>query len=276
VINLKHEMERELSRIDPPDLWDRIQADAADLGDADVVDLSTSRHGRRPSLWLAVAAAAMVLALIGALTLFDDDQAVDTTPVNEVPLPPSFPGWAGAVREPSDEVHRLTGMRVEDPPDAAEPWVDLTLVTAGSDGGGMWRFFLAEEPPRLDLVEPGVVIALGVTFDTDADGTADYVVSLDTDASEPPGFRAWVTDLATGETDMQDGGPYGYPVEFGFPTIGEPDIPVFLTFLQESAAPADLDPGKVRFYAWTVATRDGAVFAHDYAPDTGWVSRSGE
>ena len=36
--------------------------------------------------------------------------------------------------------------------------------------------------------------------------------------------------------------------------------------------PADLNPDTVRFYAWTSATRDGAVIANDYAPDTGWIT----
>ena len=56
MIDLKREIERELSLIDPPDLWDRIQADASNDGDAAVVDLTTARRRRRPSLWLAVAA----------------------------------------------------------------------------------------------------------------------------------------------------------------------------------------------------------------------------
>ena len=91
MIDLKHEIERELSLIDPPDLWDRIQADASNDGDAAVLDLTTARHRRRPSLWLAVAAVTVLLALVGALALLDDHQTVDTTPATEVPVVPEPP-----------------------------------------------------------------------------------------------------------------------------------------------------------------------------------------
>ena len=67
MIDLKREIERELSLIDPPDLWDRIQAEAANDGDAAVMDLTTARHRRRTSLWLAVAAVTVLVALVAAL-----------------------------------------------------------------------------------------------------------------------------------------------------------------------------------------------------------------
>jgi hypothetical protein len=223
-------------------------------------------------VWLAVAAAVVLVALVGALALLGDDQVVDTNPVNEVPTPTptSVPGWSGPVRAPSDVVHRST----VDPLDASVGWADMTLVTSESQNAGFWRFRLAEAPPRVEDQEPGVVIAYGLTFDTDADGAADYVVGVDSDATQRGQLRAWVTDLATGETDMQDGPPYGHPIEFGYPTVAEPDIEVFLTFLRGSE-PADLSSDQVRFYAWTSVARDGVVFAHDYAPDTGWASRDG-
>lgn len=85
MIDLKREIERELSLTDPPDLWDRIQADASNSGDAAVLDLATTRHRRRPSLWLAVAAVTVLLALVGALALIDDGQTVDTTPATDAP-----------------------------------------------------------------------------------------------------------------------------------------------------------------------------------------------
>ena len=46
-------------------------------------------HWRRPARWLAAAAVASVLALVGALTLLDDDQAVDTTPATPAPVEPA-------------------------------------------------------------------------------------------------------------------------------------------------------------------------------------------
>jgi hypothetical protein len=91
VIDLKHEIERELSLMDPPDLWDRIRAEAANDGDAAVVELTTAQHRRRPSLWLAVAAVTVLLAVVGLLALLDDDPTVDTTPATEVPVVPEPP-----------------------------------------------------------------------------------------------------------------------------------------------------------------------------------------
>lgn len=55
-------------------------------GDAAVVDLTTVRHGDRTSLWLVTAAAVTILlALVGAVALLDDDQTVDTTPATDAP-----------------------------------------------------------------------------------------------------------------------------------------------------------------------------------------------
>ena len=91
MIDLKQEIDRELSLIDPPDLWDRIQADATNNGPVAGLDLSPAPRRQRPSLWLAVAAVTVLLALVGASALLDDDQAVDTTPATEVPVAPEPP-----------------------------------------------------------------------------------------------------------------------------------------------------------------------------------------
>jgi hypothetical protein len=82
--------------------------------------------------------------------------------------------------------------------------------------------------------------------------------------------------LATGETTEQIGPPYGFPVEFSHPSEGAPlsleGFPTMLfTFLGDTG-PVGPAPESVRFYAWTSATRDGVVFANDYAPDTGWMT----
>jgi hypothetical protein len=49
--------------------------------------LSVDRPGRRGPRWLAVAAVAAVLALIGALAVLDDDPTVDTVPSGLLPRP---------------------------------------------------------------------------------------------------------------------------------------------------------------------------------------------
>jgi hypothetical protein len=87
-----------------------------------------------------------------------------------------------------------------------------------------------------------------------------------------------VTDLATGVTDEQVGPPYGRPIEFTHPDerTGPDDIynrrTLTLTFLDINRSGIDdLNPETVRFYAWASATRDGRIYAKDYAPDTGWM-----
>jgi len=294
VIDLKHEMERELSLIDPPDLWDRIEADAANDRVAPALYLSTARRRRSTSRWLVAAAVVAAIALVGALTWPDDDQGVDTVPADTgettttVPEPPV---WAGPVRDPGSAVHRMAGgdelasglfgvpeYNWEDPLDASEPWADVEHVLFNEVNRGHWTFDLAASPPLLTDLEPGVRVAYGLVLDTNADGAADYLAGIDNDAPRRGDFRAWVTDLATGETEVRVEPPY--PVEFGYPSEEDPDYPVnegyrpraplFLTFLGDK--PRDLDPKTVRFYLWTSASRDGQVFAQDYAPDTGWIT----
>lgn len=78
-----------VAAMDPPeDLWERV-VERANGGDAAVHDLTIAPRRRRPSLWLAVAAVAALFALVGALTLLDDHQTVDTTPVTGVPSAPA-------------------------------------------------------------------------------------------------------------------------------------------------------------------------------------------
>lgn len=251
---------------------------AAGQGDAKaaVVDLTGSQYRRRPSRWLAIAAVMALFALVAALTLLDQDQTVVTTPVTSPTTIESttttMPAWSGALRDSSTVVHRLAvdgeDMSWDDPLDASESQVDIERIVSRDLNSGYWVFDLAIPPAN---PEPGLVLAYGLVFDTNADGAADYVVGIDNDAPKAGNFRAWVTDLATGQTDMRVEPGYGFPIEFGFPSERDPRYPVFLTFLGDSR-PADLDPNTVRYYAWTSAARDGGVFAHDYAPDTGWMS----
>lgn len=79
MIDLKHEIKRELDLIDPPDLWERIQDDAENHDLASLVPIHR-RHQHRRSRWVpAVAAVTILLALVGATVLLDDDQTIDTT-----------------------------------------------------------------------------------------------------------------------------------------------------------------------------------------------------
>ena len=74
----------------PEDLWAQV-IERSTNGDAVILGLVLAPRHRRASLWLAVAAATVLLALVGALALLDDDQTVDITPVTEAPVVPEPP-----------------------------------------------------------------------------------------------------------------------------------------------------------------------------------------
>jgi len=155
----------------------------------------------------------------------------------------------------------------------------MTRVRYGNgDNVPYWTIELAATPPPAASLDPGQLIAYGLVLDTTGDEVADYVVGIDNDAPQRGDFHVWVTDLRTGETDEQIGPPYGLPIEFSYPHEGKPGSlsdprALVLTFLTPYA-PSDLDPETVRFYAWASASRDREVFASDYAPDTGWMTRT--
>jgi hypothetical protein len=79
VINLKQELERELTLIESPDLWDRIQ-DAARHGSEEAVVAPPPRPPRRAALLVVAAGVMCLLALVGSTLLREEVQTVDTTP----------------------------------------------------------------------------------------------------------------------------------------------------------------------------------------------------
>ena len=271
-----------------------LRASGPDDADA-LVDLASVRRWRRPPVWLAVAAVMALLALVGVLAVLDQDQTVDTTPITDPTTTTAPPIWSGPELDrgtvvlpmadlPSGEpgVHEFSS---QDPIDAAVASVDVTRVRSlePHPGGmnGYWSLDLAAMPPRPIDLEPGMIVTYGIAFDTDADGVADYTAGIDNDAPVRGDFRAWVTDLATGETREQVGPPYGFPIEFNHTSDGgctvsdeEPNCGVDLMFLGDDgrSAPAGLNPETARFYVWTAVTRDGVLVANDYVPDAGWMS----
>jgi hypothetical protein len=84
VIDLKHELERELGLLDPPDLWDRIRSDASDRE-----PLGTTSDGRRrrPSPWLVGAAVAAAVLIVLALGRSTPQQEVETRPAEAPAVP---------------------------------------------------------------------------------------------------------------------------------------------------------------------------------------------
>lgn len=229
-----------------------------------------------------------VAAVAIAVTVFAGVDAIRTAPVpadNPTPAEtprPTSPGWSPVHERDALALHRGDtedyGIAWRDPHDARVGWVDVERVFTQESSDGYWVIELAAKPPPTAGLEPGLLIAYGLVLDTTGDGVADYLVGIDNDAPQRGDFHVWVTDLATGETDEQIGGPYGYPIEFTHPDewrSGDGPGPPHMTFtFLNGSGPSDLDPDSVRFYAWASATRNGEVVARDYAPDTGWMTRS--
>lgn len=209
--------------------------------------------------------------------------------------PPATPAvWSGPVRSDAAGLSVLPLSRAleddwaalwaEDPLDADAAWVDITRVymPPHSDRQNQWFIELAEAPPPTASLDPEqTVISYGLVFDATGDGVPDYEVGINNDVSTRGFFRVWVTDLATGEKDVQIGPPYGFPIEFRHPDepILDPTWPeamrrtVMFTFLGRQGPNADLRE-TTPFYAWASVTRHGEVVAWDYAADGGWLSAS--
>lgn len=83
-MDLRHEISRELEMVDAPDLWEQIQALAQDEGfAAGRVGLDSRGRAHRSLGLVAAAALTIVVGLVGAVVLQDDDQTVDTTPATQ-------------------------------------------------------------------------------------------------------------------------------------------------------------------------------------------------
>jgi hypothetical protein len=200
--------------------------------------------------------------------------AIDPTPtVTPTPTPTWTPTprvWSPVHERGAVLVHRRSHW---DGSDARVGWVDIRFVDTNNVNDGTWAIDLEAKPPRAEDRQPGLLIAYGLVLETTGDGVADYEVGIDNDAPEQGTFHIWVTDLATGETDEQVGPPYGFPIEFGHPDEMDAGRTMVFTFLP-GQAPADFNMGTVRFYAWASATNGDEVLASDYAPDTGWMTRT--
>src|SRR5687767_15048494 len=141
--------------------------------------------------------------------------------------PAAAVAWTGPVRTVPADAGRvdpegaIKSGSASDPPDATREYVDIEQVKVDSPSQPHWRIALRAAPPKaatLDTTQ--TVISYGLAFETTGDDVPDHLVGISTGASEAGGFRVWVTDLATGATEEQDGPPYGFPVEFAHPDEG--------------------------------------------------------
>jgi len=186
------------------------------------------------------------------------------TNANEMPIVPmggeTFPGDRATWR---DQV------------DTTPEFIDITDVSWLREGQMHWGIHLSGTPPAARTVDPEAqVIEYGLVFDTDTDGVPDYEVGIN---NSPGGgrYRVWVTDLKSNTTEMRNGPPYGFPVEFSHPDeVSDHNSPggattMTFTFLGDTKPP-DLNSAS-RLYAWASYKEHGSVVAWDYAPDFGWL-----
>ena len=233
-------------------------------------------HDRRRNSWIVgtLTTTFVVLVLLAIATTFAPGHGT-TSPMSPGPVVPSVPpsptDWSALQGRDTSIVD--PGGAWKDPVDTPVEGVDLTRVKRDYSYRA-WKLGLAAWPQVSDLKNG--IVSTGVVVDSTHDGIADYLIGIDNDASpQPRGSdrgqinRVWVTDLATGETDLQDGGPYGFPFDFSHEP-GKHGGPVsrHLIFLGEAPFP---DAQHARWYAWSSLSRDGEILAWDTAPDTGWL-----
>jgi hypothetical protein len=223
-----------------------------------------------------LAATALLTALLigGALVV---GGALQPPPPSPAPTPD---GWVGPVRPETvtmptilPEGNAPDGFVWDDGQDAELEWIDIGKVRTSDLGRRRWSFELAGTPPKASTLDPKQrVISYGVVLDADGDRVADCLIGISNDAPQRGDFRVWVTNLATGATSEQVGGPYGFPIDFAHPD--EQSEPSMQFFFLGSASPcvASQPTGPRHFYTWASVTDGGRVTAWDYAPDAAWLA----
>jgi hypothetical protein len=291
----------------------RARSSAADASLLDaIVRSAETTVQERPDVWprlvghrrlflnrrLAVAAGVFALAVAVALGagLISRSNVGDPRPTSIAP--PSPASWTGPVRADATTLPvvamadwpretEVGGGSWDDGRDSDLPWADIVGIRYQPRDGpaqSAVNIVLGARPPRAETLPADEVISYGFVIDTNADSRADYEVGIETDAHDGGDFNVWVTDLATGITDLNAAPPYGFPVEFMHPDEVSREMAanapeelartMHFTFLAGSDPPG-FDASS-RIYAWTLVTRGGEVVAWDYAPDRAWARLPGE
>ena len=250
--------------------------------------IPTGRRGASPS-WLSFTGRSVSVALVSIVIAASVGLGLLAyRNLGTAPPTPSPATRQGPVLRPDAAVMPIVRFDADaegrvraDGRDAARAWVDIVAVRWRPSGLVRWSIELAGWPPSPEERDPDQIIEYGVVLDTNRDRVPDYEFGINNDAPDAGGFRVWVTDLATGDTDENDG-PYGFPLEFSHPDEQDPDAPangqpsMIFTF-PPGSRPMGL-PDKVgppddwQFYVWASVTEGGKVVALDYGPDFGWLT----
>lgn len=180
--------------------------------------------------------------------------------------------WPGPLRTESSEdaVRLFSTIAFPDPVGdvpSAMPWVDIRSVGLQDTATDYVNMIGLSVAGGLAVIPPPETswISYGVVLDLNADGLPDQRVGID---NSLPGVdhREWITDLATGRTEVNRTGVFG-----GFGAFG---TRVETWFVDANALPGlwvKREPGGIRFYAWASIISDGRIIATDFAPDSGWI-----
>lgn len=251
-----------------------------------VEDVRRGRRRVRRNRGLAAGGAALaVAAVVVTAALFAGNDSASQQPIGPPPTKTTAPepttaatGWTGPLREngsgdlvfghrdPATDIGRIAA----DARDAGVGEGDIRgLRITGYADDLRWVLDLrAAHPKEASALEPeDRVIEYGVVIDGNGDHVADCEVGINNDAPRPGDYRVWVKNLRTGVRAQQLGGPYGYPIDFGFY-----DRQVVLVFLTDTPDPCDPFTQSARVYAWSSVSDSGRLTGWDYAPNTAWLS----
>jgi hypothetical protein len=188
--------------------------------------------------------------------------------------------WTGPVRTDLAGMPDCDWGAHADPIDAAQVGGDIISATGSSND--TWYLQFAGFPPQFRTLDPAeIVIEYGLVFETTGDDIADYVLGINNDAPTAGGFRTWVTNLATNQTQEQVGPPYGRPFDFSHPNEQEHESRnAVMKFFFLGPTPWPTNPGPnspfrppvARWYAWASVRNGTDVAVWDYAPDYGWLT----
>jgi hypothetical protein len=253
-----------------------------------------------PAIGIVLTVALLTFAACASDT---DPPGPSTTPAAEPTSEPSStstadpidasPTWPGAVRADAamPTLSRRHARGWTDPRDSTLDGIDIGLVSgegreyngiAVIDGrnipsfsAGAWSLELVARPPRIEtLGATHRIIEYGLVIDTDGNRVPDCQIGINNDARQHgnyPVFRVWVTNLRTGSSDEQVGGPYGYPVEFSHPSEAGSGNSMAFGFLGDQPARCDTFGPSATFYAYSSLIEDGEVTVWDFAPDAAWL-----
>jgi hypothetical protein len=227
----------------------------------------------------AVAVAAVVLAA----SLLANRDSTRQEPIGPGPTQTSAPRpsaeatWPGPLRENGTRAvvfgHRdpatANGILAPDAADVGLGAIDIRSIRIGEVGSNdRWVIDLQRQPPDAStLAAAHRIVEYGVIIDGDGDRVADCEIGINNDAPKAGDYRVWVKNLRSGVTHQQVGGPYGYPIDFGY-------YKRQFTFFFLAEAPTRCGPisASANFYAWSSLSEQGQVTAWDYAPDNAWLA----